>query len=140
MLKAPAARAAVASVWLIAAAAHAQAPDQAAEPPSATESAAPPESEADPERATVEGSRRIQVLIAADPEQRQPLARVLRELMARLSVEVELTAIERVELRAVLADRSKRALERLSKNTPRLFLDLVDGRVARTALGREDLS
>jgi len=103
MLKAPAARAAVASVWLIAAAAHAQAPDQAAEPPSATESAAPPESEADPERATVEGSRRIQVLIAADPEQRQPLARVLRELMARLSVEVELTAIERVELRAVLA-------------------------------------
>jgi hypothetical protein len=111
MLKAPAALAAVASVWLIATGAHAAPPDVA--PPPASQEPTPAAPAAPPEAATVAGSelgaaaraRRIQVLIAAEPDQRERFARVVHELMARLSVAVELTAIERVELAVVLADR-----------------------------------
>jgi hypothetical protein len=47
--------------------------------------------------------RRIEVLIAAEPAEREALVRVLLELMQRLSVELEVEPIERIELAAVVA-------------------------------------
>ena len=49
------------------------------------------------------GSRRIRVLIASDAAERAAFESVLRELMQRLSVEVEVEATPRVERAAVLA-------------------------------------
>jgi hypothetical protein len=69
-------------------------PSDAAEPAPA----AAPEASAAPAPA-----RRIEVLIAADPREREALARVLVELMQRLSVAVEIAPVERLELRDVVA-------------------------------------
>lgn len=73
---------------------------------------------------SADGARRIEVWIAADAAERDALARVLHELMQRLSVEVEVEAVERVERRDVLA--------RVPPGSPylaRCFIDLrAEGR------------
>lgn len=72
----------------------------------------------------VDARRVVQVSIAATPDERDALAQVLRELMLRLSVEVVVVPVTRVERRDVLA-----AIPAGSPYLARAFIDLrVEGK------------
>lgn len=71
-------------------------------------------------QAPAPGVQRIHVLVAGEDREREAFARVLLELMQRLSVEVELERVERVELAAVVA-----AVPREPQLLARCFVDLA---------------
>src|SRR5688500_12371360 len=63
--------------------------------------ASAPATESPPASAASSPPRRVRVSIAADHGARDALARVLHELMQRLSVAIEIEPLERVELAAM---------------------------------------